>query len=694
MRRLFQTLLVTAALPFAVAACDSSVDDAIALARLSGDCRLNSDCSAGLVCVFERCHTECTSSRDCEQGTRCVAGEDGRSACQLPDEVSCADSGSCPGLQVCGVDVECRDGCSSDATCLPEQLCRDATCADATELNEDGGLTPSADRPPEVAPRCAFDSDCPGSALCVAGLCADECDDASDCEAEQDCEDGRCRTPVVAPAGCLRSSDCELDEMCVAGACQPVDEPEAEPECVYDSDCAKAGQHCADGSCACECATADDCGSQQQCLDECQCVAGRVLEGNISITNTQELQALSDVVEITGQLFINPTGVGQYHLPSLRKVGTFFVSSSFGAQVEIVADSLLEATVAVTCFGECYLPKLEKTGTFTFSSQTQRELELPALKEIDALSANSSPLLTRLSAPLLQTTSSFQSYNCPQLAELDLPLLTELQSFSFGSNNSLKILSLPLLTSTGSISVGTSSALEAILMPLLQSAGTINFAMNSKLTTIDLSGLEQADSVWLSDLPKLTELDLAKLTQLTTNFVLMDSGGPSVLALGALTQAERLELSRVKGVQSVSAALTQLGLLLLQETELQSLTLPLATEIDSFSLSSNAALTSLSFPELTNVVGAMGIDTSPALSSLSFPKLSNVGTAFIGGTAITNLDTFNPDLDGSLATSGIWTLSGNTLLPVCAGEALASALGVTVTQTDNLVCDCNGAVCQ
>ena len=98
-----------------VAACGSdSTEDKRVLAELSQGCVLNSDCKSPLVCVFRKCHEQCTETRDCPDGLLCVAAdEDSLRVCQLPTETKCYSTHDCPGKQVCGPDGRCRDFCDS-----------------------------------------------------------------------------------------------------------------------------------------------------------------------------------------------------------------------------------------------------------------------------------------------------------------------------------------------------------------------------------------------------------------------------------------------------------------------------------------------------------------------------------------------------------------------------------------------------
>src|SRR5690349_2638352 len=80
-------------------------------AKLAAVCTINSDCDAPLVCAFQRCHTACEGSRDCDPGQRCVASDRPFHVCQLEDESHCTTNSNCPQGQICGVDSQCRDAC-------------------------------------------------------------------------------------------------------------------------------------------------------------------------------------------------------------------------------------------------------------------------------------------------------------------------------------------------------------------------------------------------------------------------------------------------------------------------------------------------------------------------------------------------------------------------------------------------------
>jgi hypothetical protein len=148
-----RTLLsVAATAPMLLSACSDSKEERLAVAKLAESCVLNSDCKAGLKCVFQHCHDVCKADGDCPEKERCVrASEPGVDSepdlhvCQLPDELSCRRDKDCPGFQVCAVDLECRDPCMSSKDCLASQTCStDDACASTVEgkdlLDEHGNL--------------------------------------------------------------------------------------------------------------------------------------------------------------------------------------------------------------------------------------------------------------------------------------------------------------------------------------------------------------------------------------------------------------------------------------------------------------------------------------------------------------------------------------------------------------------------
>jgi len=118
-------------------------DDPVATtpAKLAQGCTLNSECATPLICAFQRCHTACNESRDCPTGQRCVAADNGKNVCLLPDEKECVSDAGCQGDQVCAEDQECRDPCTDEDQCVGDQVCSNSgACADPDEVDADGNL--------------------------------------------------------------------------------------------------------------------------------------------------------------------------------------------------------------------------------------------------------------------------------------------------------------------------------------------------------------------------------------------------------------------------------------------------------------------------------------------------------------------------------------------------------------------------
>jgi hypothetical protein len=226
-------------------------------ARLAAVCTINSDCAAPLVCAFQRCHTACNSSRDCDAGQRCVASDRPFHVCQLNDESNCKTNSNCPQGQICGVDSQCRDACVTTRDCIKGQVCVTATCADPDELTAQGtlqGAQPDSGGAASGLP-CSFNSDCPSSLLCKGGICAPECRSTVDCSPGLACDNSRCVVPLACPLG------------------DAANDPRAGGPCLYSSQC-PAPLACVHGYCSCECLGASDCAPGFACVsNRCQSVA-------------------------------------------------------------------------------------------------------------------------------------------------------------------------------------------------------------------------------------------------------------------------------------------------------------------------------------------------------------------------------------------------------------------------------------
>ncbi len=215
----------------------TSLDNLSKLQKAIGpSCLLDSDCAGDAVCMLGRCREECATSEDCEFDLRCVAGDDGRRACLLADEVSCDSPAECPHPTVCGVDGECRNACSLDTDCVDGQVCSYGSCAEPAELADTGELPVPNNFTGEGQP-CQYSSECPGDFFCISQYCGPECKGDKDCAPGETCAGSRCVGPSKS---CANQTDCDPGELCDAGACVS--------GCVTADTCA-AGDRCVAGAC-------------------------------------------------------------------------------------------------------------------------------------------------------------------------------------------------------------------------------------------------------------------------------------------------------------------------------------------------------------------------------------------------------------------------------------------------------------
>lgn len=325
------------ALSFAPA-CSSDKKTAIAMTEVGGDCLVNSDCSAPLVCTFQRCHVECVTTRDCDGTLRCVGAHEASRVCQLDIEASCKTLADCASGLVCSSDGSCRDHCEADDECIGDQVCTQGACAEPAELDASGKL------PVEL---CHLSSDCPSGQRCAAGSCVAECVTDRDCALGQACDAGACRAVVGSEcqaddecprAGasclegkchcqCLADVDCNGGETCDGCACQP---PPA-PECQSSTDC-EDGKQCHSGACDCSCVTDRDCERGFSC-DGCACIppVGPTTIHDATIKDSNDLALMRGITTVETKLLLTSnTLTTTSGLESLTSVGSLELQSLWG----------------------------------------------------------------------------------------------------------------------------------------------------------------------------------------------------------------------------------------------------------------------------------------------------------------------------------------------------------------------------
>lgn len=157
--------------------------DEPAAVGLGGQCDLNSECEAPLVCRLARCRRECATLRDCPIDALCVTDNESLGACTLPEEQSCTLNSDCPEPLRCAMG-RCVNQCAADADCLAGARCQEGACIDPVE------------------DACAVDSDCMAPLVCATDRrCRAECVVDRDCREGTACEEGVCTRPPEVDAG-------------------------------------------------------------------------------------------------------------------------------------------------------------------------------------------------------------------------------------------------------------------------------------------------------------------------------------------------------------------------------------------------------------------------------------------------------------------------------------------------------------
>ena len=503
--------------------CDSNVQEKLALSHLAQDCLVNSDCSSPLVCAFEACHAECQSSRDCDDGARCVAAARPYKVCQLEEERLCQRTSDCAEGLICGIDGECRDHCSSDNECVEGQLCVSGTCADTDELDDAGQLTPApgVTRGSEGSP-CVYVSDCSAALLCRNQACLPQCKADKDCPLHEVCTETRCMPDGSQPATCSFASDCDnaRGERCLGGGClcmcaedrdcpagQLCDgcgcaaDPNAPKACVYNSDCEKAGEICENRACACQCQTDVDCGEGSKC-DGCGCVGAQdplegVVNGNVFIDSTLQLASYRGITEIHGDLTISGGSIADLGdtFDALRRIDGRLVLSD-NAQLQSLAFPALEAAgvvwlSAVSGVKTLELPKLT-SGAFTLQNLTSLEtLSLGALSSGE-LQLSGLPKLKQLSVPLVTSLASLRLTDVAALEQVDLPQLTKISGLfqiSTFPSSALAVLSAPQLVTVGEGMNASNLTIQNTKLTSLDDVGAPDLVVNATSFVISQNAL-------------------------------------------------------------------------------------------------------------------------------------------------------------------------------------------------------------
>ena len=143
------------------------------------------------MCALARCRNDCSATRDCPLGLRCVRASASLGVCLLPDERDCERTSDCPETLVCS-GAKCTNQCALDTDCLAGARCVETLCV---ELAEE---------------RCQYASNCPYPLTCSDGQCEAECRTDDDCLGGRGCfPHERCLgEPCMCRFACSATSDC------------------------------------------------------------------------------------------------------------------------------------------------------------------------------------------------------------------------------------------------------------------------------------------------------------------------------------------------------------------------------------------------------------------------------------------------------------------------------------------------------
>ncbi len=254
-------------------------------------CLLPTDCTDPLVCVFQRCHQQCLTDRDCPTGSLCTGAVAPRKGvCLLSDETECGRTSDCQAPLVCGRRLKCEAACKDARDCLASQACDRGSCVDQASAPEAG--SPLA--PGKAGDTCLHTSDCDAPLVCLGGRCAVECVTARDCRSDELCDpQGNCRKATGTDAGVDGGGDGPLDGVAdgasdgaTDGATDGgADAPKDGPTCIADGDCddgvfCNGAERCVAGACVAA--------VEGPCVSHVGCVIDTCIESTKKCTHTPD----------------------------------------------------------------------------------------------------------------------------------------------------------------------------------------------------------------------------------------------------------------------------------------------------------------------------------------------------------------------------------------------------------------------
>lgn len=422
------------------------------------------------------------------------------------------------------------------------------------------------------------------------------------------------------------------------------------------------------------------------------CASYDGVRGSLRVTGSmiENLDALSCLVEVTGQLELSAYSLKHANLPNLVAVGTLFVATQTALEdidmpkleftrneLRIVTTGLTEVALpAVTSVGEeltiasitsletIRLPALTWVGSeIDFSNSGLREVDVTnlayaggdfvlsetALEHLSLMKLRQ--ILGRLSIPggsyadielsALERADGGLGLGgdatSVELTELDLPKLEVVGTFGASGFANLTRVSAPLLVQARAVALGPAPLLTSVSFPLLEDAGSFTLEELGDSVELGFPELTTAMSVRVR-LAGRGVFDMPKLAQVTS----MDVTGALDVNLPALSSIEQTGVfgnyTNTGEVVECEVSLPLLASAIALEFLAGPkgvLELPALTKLSSLHLTTTG-FTSVSANALPSL-HALRVAENTALTSLSFTALESADDAGFGDTALTTL---------------------------------------------------------
>ncbi|MDR1220479.1 MAG: leucine-rich repeat protein [Treponema sp.] len=383
-----------------------------------------------------------------------------------------------------------------------------------------------------------------------------------------------------------------------------------------------------------------------------------------------ESVSLPVAADIGYQAFRGCTSLKSVSLPVAKNIdyATFFECAS------LESVSLPVATdIGFTAFRECVklesvsLPVATTFGYEAFEScESLTTVNLPVATDIGDRAFYACTSLTTVNLPVATDIGARTFYACTSLTEVSLPVATNISYEVFYECTSLESVSLPVATSIDGAAFYGCASLESVSLPVAATIDGAAFRECVKLESVSLPVATSIGGAAFSGCESLTEVNLPKVTTIDDGgYVTSDSvggafenctsltsvslpvatsiGGGAFYGCTSLTEVSLPAATSLGGgAFAVCTSLTSVNLskvtilrdaignaLFSQQafgvfsfcTNLESVSLPVATDIGEGAFASCTSLTEVSLPAATSIGGG-AFAACASLTSISLPKVT------------------------------------------------------------------------